>query len=67
MKFNKMEDIVLESFYDIFKEMDYEKIGTGQGMERPIFVKTYDGDERSYLYDAIEVKDTYIDLEDLKP
>ncbi len=67
LKFNKMEDIVLESFYDIFKEMDYEKIGTGQGMDRPIFVKTYDGDERSYLYDAIEVKDTYIDLEDLKP
>lgn len=64
LEYNKIENIVLESFYDIFKELDYGKIGTGQGMERPIFVKTYDGEERSYLYDAIEVKDTYIDLED---
>lgn len=64
LEFNKIENIVLESFYDIFKELDYGKIGTGQGMERPIFVKTCDGEERSYLYDAIEVKDTYIDLED---
>lgn len=67
MKFHKLEEITLESYYDIFKDMDYFKAGTGQAMERPIFVQTADGRYRSYLFDAIELIDTYLDLEDLRP
>ena len=64
LQFNKIEDIVLKSYYNIFKKMDYSKIGTGQGYERPVFVRTNDGKERSYLFDAIEIMNTYIALED---
>lgn len=63
LKFNKIEDITLESYYDIFKEMDCGKIFTGQETERPVFVETHDKKQRSYLYDAIELMDTYINLE----
>ncbi len=67
MKFHKLEEIILESYYDIFKDMDYFKVGTGQAMERPIFIQTSDHKFRSYLFDAIELIDTYLDLEDYQP
>jgi len=63
LNFNGIEDIMLDSYYDIFKEMDNSRIGTGYRMERPVFVNTYDGLLRSFLYDAVEMMDTYIGLE----
>lgn len=64
LKFHKIEEVIPESYYDIFKEMDCSKIGTGQKIEYSIFVETYDKQKRTYLFDAVEMMDTYIDLED---
>lgn len=63
LKFYGIEDILLDSYYDIFKEMDYSRIGTGFRMERPVFVNTSDGRMRSFLFDAAEMMDTFIGLE----
>ncbi|MDE6435255.1 MAG: hypothetical protein K2L07_13615, partial [Lachnospiraceae bacterium] len=62
-----LEEIILDSYYDIFKDMDYSRVGTGKALERPIFIQTSDHKFRSYLFDAIELIDTYLDLEDLQP
>lgn len=59
MKFYKLEELILESYYEIFKDIDYFKVGTGQEMERPIFIQTSDQKFRSYLFDAIELIDAY--------
>ena len=64
LQFHKIEKIILESYYDIFQDMDYSKIGKGQGIERPIFIQTSDGQFHSYLFDAIEMMDTYLGLEE---
>lgn len=64
LKFNKIETVILESYYGIFREMDYSKVFTGQEMEKPIFVKTSGEECRSFLFDAIEMMDTYLELED---
>lgn len=64
LKFYKIETLILESYYGIFGEMDYSRVFTGQEMEKPIFVKTFDEECRSFLFDAIEIMDTYIGLED---
>lgn len=63
LNFYGIEDILLEGYYDIFKEMDHSRIGTGFQMERPVFVNTSDGQQRSFLFDAVEMMDTYIGLE----
>lgn len=63
LNFNGIEDIILDSYYKLFKEMDYSRIGTGFQMERPVFVNTSDGLLRSFLFDAVEMMDTYIGLE----
>lgn len=63
LKFNKIETLILESYYGIFSEMDYGRVFTGRGMEKPVFVKTADGKYRSFLFDAIEMMDTYLELE----
>ena len=67
LKFHNLEDIILESYYDIFKDLDYFKTGTGQKMKRPVFIQTSDHKFRSYLFDAIELIDTYLGLEDIQP
>lgn len=64
LKFNKIETLILESYYGIFGEMDYSKVFTGREMEKPIFVNTADMECRSFLFDAIEIMSTYIELED---
>ena len=67
LKFHNLEEIILESYYDIFKDLDYFKAGTGQKIERPVFIQTSDHKFRSYLFDAIELIDTYLGLEDIQP
>ena len=64
VQFYKLEDLLLESYYDIFKEMDISRIGTGESMEKDIFISTAKEEvKRSYLFDVIEMMDTYIALD----
>lgn len=64
LQFNKIESIISESYYGIYNEMDYSRVLTGQEMEKPIFIKTSDRKCRTFLFDAIEMMDTYIGLEE---
>ncbi|MCI5596737.1 MAG: hypothetical protein MR380_08545 [Lachnospiraceae bacterium] len=66
LKFHKISDIALEAYQDIYQKMTWDKIGTGQGLERKVFIRTMDGKTHSLLFDAIELLDTYIELEDGK-
>lgn len=63
VRFYKLEDLLVESYYDIFKEMDLSKIGTGEDLEKNIFIPAETDVKRSYLFDVIEMMDTYIALE----
>lgn len=63
LKFNRIEKLALDCYQGIYKEIKYDEgIGTGEGLEQKIYVKTRDGNVRSLIFDAIEVSDTYIDL-----
>jgi len=64
LTFSHMYDLTLESYQDVFKEIEYSMIGKGQGLEHKTFM-TVPGDdkEHSILFDAIEVMDTFIPLE----
>ncbi len=63
IQFNKIEDIALEGYQDVFVELDYNVVKMQNGLERKIFVSTEDGESRSILFDAIELLDTYIELD----
>lgn len=63
LQFHKIEDIVRDSYQDIFVKVDTSKVGTGERLERKVFEKTCDDKERSLLFDAIEMLDTFIGLE----
>ena len=47
-------------------EADYEKleIGSGKSLEGKLFIETLDGKKRSALFDAIEVMDTFLLVEE---
>lgn len=61
MKSSLIDDLTLLEY--IGAEVETDKIGCGQGMDKKIFVETADGQERSLLFDVIEVMDTYISLD----
>ena len=63
MKANHIEQLAMESYYDIYQKTDYSKIGTGEGLSGKVFEETADGVRRSLLFDAIEVVDTYVRLD----
>lgn len=46
------------------KSIDLDTIKNGKGLEKNIFVQTADERERSLLFDAIEIMDTYISLDE---
>ena len=64
LKFNKIEDLSLESYQGIYEKVSMDQIGSGKGLRREVFIKTADGVDRSLLFDALEISDTYIDLDD---
>lgn len=66
IKFNKIDQIALESYQGIYEDVTTEKIGSGQGLERKIFIKTNDEIERATIFDALEVWDTYIGFEEVE-
>ncbi|MBQ9887300.1 MAG: hypothetical protein IJM37_10665 [Lachnospiraceae bacterium] len=61
--FNKIEDVTLDSYQGIFVDVDTDKIGSGKGLDRKVFVETSDKIKRSVLFDAIELSDTFIKLD----
>ncbi len=63
LQFHKIEDIARDSYQDIFVKVDTSKVGTGEQLERKVFEKTCDNKERSLLFDAIEMLDTFVSLE----
>ena len=63
MKVNHIEQLALESYYDIYQKIDYSRIGTGEGLDGKVFAETADGVRRSLLFDAIEAVDTYVRLD----
>ena len=64
LEFNKIEDIARDCYQGVYVNDGIAGIGTGQGLERKISVTTADGVQRSLLFDAIEMMDTFISLEE---
>lgn len=57
-------DLNLLGYQDIFVPMDTSGIGSGKSLDRKTFVRTADGKKRSLYFDAIEMLDTFIPLEE---
>ncbi len=67
VKFNKIEDITLEAYQGIYKKTETDKVATGIGLERTLFLDTNQKTEkRSTIFDALEVWDTYLGFEEEK-
>ncbi|MCI6731171.1 MAG: hypothetical protein MR487_02435 [Lachnospiraceae bacterium] len=66
LRYHNMEKLLVHGFQGIYQEMDYEKleIGSGKSLERKLFIETLDGKKRSALFDAIEVMDTFLLVEE---
>ena len=64
LHFHKIEEVTRDSYQEIFTEVDISGIGMGKQLERKIFLETQDGKNRTILFDAIELLDTYLELDD---
>ncbi|QBE96257.1 hypothetical protein PMF13cell1_01801 [Blautia producta] len=63
MKNNLMDELALEGFVGIYEEVKSNRLFTGKGLDRKIFAQTADGIDRALFFDAIEILDTYINLD----
>ena len=63
MKNNLMDELALVGFADIYEEVKNDRLFTGRGLDRKIFAQTGDGKDRALFFDAIEMLDTYINLD----
>ena len=63
LKYHRIDSLVSDCYQGIYEETDISKIGTGQSLEGNLYIKTFDGKDRSIMFDAIEIMDTYIDLD----
>ncbi len=63
IKFNKLQDFTLDSYQGTYTDVTHEKLFTGEGLDRKIFVETNDQVIRSIAFDAIEMLDTFIAVE----
>lgn len=64
LEFNKIGDIARDCYQGVYVNDEIAGIGTGQGLERKMSVTTADGVQRSLLFDAIEMMDTFAALEE---
>ncbi len=66
MKTKQMNDMELLGYQDIFTEIDYSKvkIGSGSHLERKTFIQTADKKKRCLYFDAIELLDTFLAIEE---
>lgn len=63
VKSRQIEDLTLFGYQDIFVEMDYSRIGSGEQLERKTFVTTADKKQHCLYFDAIELFDLFIPIE----
>ena len=66
LKFHKIQELVSRYYYDIFEKRNLTEIGSGEHGNGKLFIKTSDGKQRSILFDAIEVMDTYLPIGEVK-
>ncbi len=64
IRFNKLDEILTRWYYGIFEKADVSKIGSGEKNEGKLMVETADGENRYYLFDAIELMDTFCFIDD---
>lgn len=63
---NLLEELSLTGYEGIYKELELDKLFSGQGIERKVFVDTCDGKKRSLFFDSIEMMDTFVALENIE-
>ena len=65
LKYHKIEEIGRDAYYGIYEEIDFRKteIGSGEQLERKYYVETSDNKTRSILFDAVEMMDTFLPLQ----
>ena len=56
----------MTGYEGIYKELELDKLFSGQGIERKVFVDTCDGKKRSLFFDSIEMMDTFVALENIE-
>lgn len=63
LKNNLIDDFAMLGYAGIYTNLKYDRLFTGEGQDRKLFIETTDGKERSLFFDAIELLDTYVKLE----
>lgn len=58
-----ISELELIGYEGIFRDLDYSGVFKGEGLERRTFVETTDGKERSLYFDAVELLDTFVELD----
>lgn len=62
VKFNKIQDLTMNSIYGKYKELNIPQIGSGGELDKSLFIKMNDQKEHCILFDEIELMDNYISL-----
>lgn len=62
LRSNLLEELALTGYEGIYKELELDKLFSGQGIERKVFADTCDGERRSLFFDSIEMMDTFVAL-----
>ena len=63
LRSNLLEELSLAGYEGVYKELEFDKLFSGQGIERKVFADTCDGERRSLFFDSIEMMDTFVALE----
>ncbi len=64
LKSKLMDEFSMMGFEGIYKEIGLERLFSGQGLERKVFVETNDQKKRSLYFDGIEMIDTFVPLDE---
>ena len=63
LKSSLLEELTLVGYEGVYKETGLDRLLSGQGLEREIFIETGDGKKRSLYFDGIEIMDTFVALD----
>lgn len=63
LKYNLMEELALTGCEGIFCDLSSDRLFSGKGLDRQIFIETADHKKRSLYFDAIELLDTFVRLD----
>lgn len=66
IQFHKLQESLLDTYYGKFVPLDTTGIGSGTENELPVYVSVSESahERRSYLFDAIEMMDTFLVLKE---